>query len=214
HVVYGVRRRRAGEPAVLLACSRAFYRLLAWISDTPLPADSGDFRLLDRRVVEVLRSLREQDRYVRGLVAWAGFRQEPLYYDRDARFAGRPKYTWRARAKLALDAATSFSSRPLTLLACMGAACSAGATAAAAWRLRDAATGERLTVAEAVLLGALFLGGTQLVAVGMLGQYISRILRESKRRPLYVVADAGAPDAAAEAPVALRRKSRSLTPVL
>jgi glycosyltransferase involved in cell wall biosynthesis len=214
HVVYGVRRRRAGESVALLACSRAFYRMLAWMSDTPLPADSGDFRLLDRRVVEVLRGLREHDRYVRGLVAWAGFRQEPLVYDRDARFAGCPKYTWRARAKLALDAATSFSSRPLTLLACVGAACAVGAVVAAVWRLRGAAAGAPLTVAEAVLLGALFVGGAQLVAMGMLGQWTSRILRESKRRPLYVVADAGVPAAAVEAPVALRRKNRSLTPVL
>ena len=123
-------RRRAGSAFGVL--SRLLPPVGLDFSDTPLPADSGDFRLLDRRVVEVLLRFCEQDRYVRGLVAWAGFRQEPLYYDRDARFAGCPKYTWGARAKLALDAATSFSSRPLTLLASVGAACRAAATAVAA----------------------------------------------------------------------------------
>ncbi len=119
-VVYGQRIERPGEPRLRLAAIRLFYRFLRWCSDTPMPMDSGDFRLLDRQVVDALRKMPEHDRYLRGMISWAGFRQMPLPYRRSERFAGVSKYPLRKLVRLAADAILSFSMAPLRLATCSG----------------------------------------------------------------------------------------------
>ena len=190
-VVYGQRRIRDGEPRLRLFVTKVFYRLLNRLSDTPMPVDTGDFRLLDRQVVEVLRSdLRESNRYLRGLVAWAGFRQCAVEFDRAPRYAGAATYTPRRLVGLALDGITSFSVKPLRLAFRMGLVVVVAALVYAGWIVV-----QRLLWPEtapegwaSVMVAVLFLGGVQLLSVGLLGEYLGRTYRETKRRPLYVVA--------------------------
>lgn len=190
-VVYGVRAERPGESRFKLWTARAFYRLVNRLSDTDLPLDSGDFRLLDRAVVDVLGEIREENRYVRGLVSWVGFRQEGLSYERDPRYAGETHYTLRRMVRFATDAVTSFSERPLRLSVNVGLVVTLCTTLLAA-----AIVVGRLLAPEQSFPGyaslavlVLFLGGVQLLSIGLLGEYVGRIYRESKGRPLYVVAE-------------------------
>ena len=189
-VVLGVRRQRAGESAFKLATAKVFYRLLSRLSDVPLTADSGDFRLIDRQVVEALQKVREVDRYLRGIISWLGFQQARVPYDRDARFAGTTKYPLRKMVRLALDGISSFSDKPLRLASHLGLSVVAVAMAALVWVL----TGKLLfpqTVSQgwaSVMIVVLFLGGVQLLSIGVLGEYVGRIFRQTKDRPLYLVA--------------------------
>jgi len=190
-VVYGRRRSRAGESRFKLASARVFYRLLQRLSDVDLPLDAGDFRLMDRRVVDVLVNMPEQNRYIRGMVAWAGFRQCAVDYDRQPRHAGETNYTIRRMFRLAGDATVSFSDWPLTLATKLGFLVSVlsvvfllGIVVAKIVNPTYALPG--YTSLMAVVL---FLGGVQMITIGILGQYVARIYRESKRRPLYVVAE-------------------------
>lgn len=190
-VVYGQRVARAGESAFKLATARLFYRLLNSMSEVDLPLDAGDFRLMDRRVVDALVQMREEGRYVRGMVAWIGFKQFALPYSRDARYAGDTKYTLRKMLRLALAGLTSFSSRPLMLATSFGLVITA-----AAFLYLVFIIGQKLLRPETLVQGwasltviVLFLGGVQLLSIGVLGDYIARIFHESKRRPLYVVAE-------------------------
>lgn len=190
-VVYGVRSSRAGESRFKLWTARTFYRLVNWLSDTDLPPDSGDFRLLDQRVVTELRQIREENRYIRGLVSWVGFAQTSVDYARDPRFAGDSKFTLGRMLSFALDAVTSFSERPLRFAAQVGFVITALTLVLGLWIVAG-----RLLSPEGSFPGfaslaviVLFLGGVQLLSIGLLGEYIGRIFRESKRRPLYVVAE-------------------------
>jgi dolichol-phosphate mannosyltransferase len=189
-VVYGVRQERRGEGLAKAWTAKVFYRLLAQMSDTPLPRDTGDFRLMDRAVVAVLREIREDSRYLRGLVAWIGFEQTPLPYARDPRYAGETKYPLHRMIRFAADGITSFSDRPLRLSMQFGLFVTFVALLMAAWIVIG-----KLVYPETIVQGwasmivaVLFLGGTQLVSIGILGEYIARIFRETKDRPLYVVA--------------------------
>jgi dolichol-phosphate mannosyltransferase len=190
-VAYGVRTEREGETRFKLATAKAFYRLLNRMSDTRIPLDTGDFRLMDRRVVDVLRAMPERDRFVRGMVAWAGFRQIAVPYCRAARFAGESKYPFFKMVRFALDGLTSFSRAPLRLATWMGFAVSAVALVAIVYALamrlftRDWVTGW-----TALFIAVLFIGGAQLLSLGIIGEYIGRIYGEAKRRPLYLVEDA------------------------
>ena len=190
-VVYGVRSRRVGEGRMKLVTAKWFYRLLNRVSDTPLPLDAGDFRLIDRAVVATLRELREENRYIRGLVSWTGFDQVGLPYDRDARYAGETNYPLRRMLRLAIDAVTSFSERPLRLAFGLGSIITVIGAALALWLI----VGKLIDPDEAVpgytslMVVILFFGGVQLLCLGLLGEYVGRIYRESKDRPLYVVAD-------------------------
>jgi dolichol-phosphate mannosyltransferase len=190
-VVYGVRSSRSGESRFKLWTASIFYRLVNRLSDVDLPADSGDFRLLDRCVVEELRKIREENRYLRGLVAWVGFAQTSVPYARDPRFAGTTKFTVGRMLRFALDAVTSFSERPLRFAAQIGALVTSLTLALSVWivvgRLLSPDTAFPGFASLAVII--LFLGGVQLLSIGLLGEYIGRIYRESKRRPLYVVAE-------------------------
>jgi len=187
-VVYGVRRTREGESAFKIASARQFYRLLNHLSDIPIPLDTGDFRLMDRKVVDVLKSMPERHRFVRGMVAWAGFRQTALFYDRKKRSAGASKYPLRKMIRFATDGVLSFSSKPLQISINLGLIAASvallGIVYAIMMRVLTSTWVEGWT---ALMIAILFMGGVQLVSLGIIGEYVGRIHEEAKRRPLYVV---------------------------
>jgi dolichol-phosphate mannosyltransferase len=185
-VVYGQRRKRAGETVFKRATAALFYRLVQRLSSVPIPCDTGDFRLISRRALDVLLSMPERHRFIRGMVSWIGFRQEPLLYDRDPRFAGETKYTLRKMLRFALDAVTGFSIKPLSIASFVGAfSCLAafllGAAAVGAWLMGR--TAGWLGLSALVTL----LAGVQLMAIGILGEYVGRLHEESKGRPLFII---------------------------
>ena len=186
-VVYGVRRKRKGENWFKRATAASFYRLIRSITGVEIPVDAGDFRLMSRAVVLTLRALREQHRFVRGMVAWVGFKQSAVYYDRDARFAGVTKYPFRKMLGFAFDGITSFSVLPLRIATWLGVFAAFCAVCVGAWAVWDKILGHTVpgwtTIMFAVALGS----SAQLLMTGILGEYVGRIYEEIKRRPLYVV---------------------------
>ena len=188
-VVYAARRRRVGESKFKLATARMFYRLLSHIADIEVQYESGDFRLLDRRAVDALLSMRERNRYLRGMTVWVGFTQIAVPYDRDARYAGETKYTLRRMIRFSLDAIASFSHAPLQLATLVGFlfAVTAFICIPIAVGLRIA--GDFIPGFATAIIVVLLLGGIQLMAIGVIGEYVGRIYDEVKRRPLYVVAE-------------------------
>jgi len=189
-VAYGVRRKRHSETLFKRATAAAFYRLIRSMTGVDIPVDAGDFRLMSRPVVLTLRALREQHRFVRGMVAWVGFRQTAVYYDREARFAGETKYPLRRMLQFALDGLTSFSVVPLRLAMWLGLVAGVIASLGGVLSLLI-----KLFVPTIVLPGwtgimvAVAFGfSAQLLMTGILGEYVGRIYEEIKRRPLYVVA--------------------------
>lgn len=187
-VVYGMRTDRPGESAFKLATARGFYRLLNKLSDVAIPLDTGDFRLMSRNVVDTLRAMPERDRFVRGMVSWVGFKQTALPYRRAQRFAGESKYPLRKMLRFATDGILSFSTKPLQMSVAMGLVCALmamlGIFYALFLRLFTDIWVEGWT---ALMIAVLFIGGVQLISVGILGEYVGRIYNEIKNRPLYVV---------------------------
>jgi polyisoprenyl-phosphate glycosyltransferase len=190
-VVYGRRTFRAGESGLKLATAKAFYRLINKLSDIKLPLDTGDFRLMDKQVVDVLKSIREENRYLRGLVTWVGFDQIAVPYERDCRYAGATKYTLRKMLRLAGNGITAFSERPLLVATYVGSLITLVTFAIGCWIIVGKLLEPRNTVPgyTSVMAAVLFIGGLQLLSIGILGGYVGRTYRESKRRPLYVVAE-------------------------
>ncbi len=190
-VVYAQRRQRTGESRFKLLTAAAFYRLMRRLTAVDIPADTGDFRLLDRRVVDALVGMRERHRFLRGLSAWVGFRQEAVPYDRQKRFAGTTKYPLARMVRFALDAITGFSYVPLQLATTLGFLLAglslAGIVVAAALRL----TGMAIQGQTTTLIVVLLLGGIQLIFLGVLGEYLGRIYDEVRARPLYITRDDG-----------------------
>ena len=187
-IVYGQREQREGEPFLRLLCIKAFYRVINWLSSTPIPMDTGDFRLIDRKVLDALLAMPERDRFVRGMVAWTGFRQEYVRYPRAARFAGVTKYPVRRLVQLGLDGVISFSLIPLRLAIWMGVGVAALSCVGIAYAVVVRLTTSAWVQGWAMLMVALlFLGGVQLIFLGVIGEYLGRIYMESKRRPLYFV---------------------------
>ena len=187
-VAYGVRSARQGESASKRALSSAFYRLMNRLSEIPVPLDTGDFRLMDRVVVDALLSMPEQSRYVRGMVAWTGFRQEPVYFERAPRLAGRTKYSIGKMFRLATDGILSFSVIPLRLATYLGFAASALALAGIVYALvLRLLTDVWVTGWTLLFIAMLFFGGVQLLVLGVIGEYLGRAYGELKRRPLYFV---------------------------
>ncbi len=191
-VVYAQRRKRDGETWFKRATAAVFYRLIRKMSTIDVPVDTGDFRLMSRRVVDDLMRIGEQSRFVRGLVTWVGYNQTAILYDRDRRYGGETKYPLSRMLKFAFDGITGFSSQPLRLASHLGlffAAASLALTLALiVYRL---AGGPNLIPGwTSLAVAVLFLGGLQLVAIGILGEYVGRIYEESKRRPLYLIKDA------------------------
>ena len=188
-VVYGQRNKREGETWFKLVTARLFYRLLDGLSDLPIPRNTGDFRLINRRVLMALKSMPETARYIRGMVAWVGFRQEPLPYDRKGRFAGKTHYTLEKMLRLALDALTGFSNRPLRLAFYFGLLMLFGSMAFAVYVVW--AYIEHDTVRGWASLALLFTASqaVQWFILGLIGEYLSRVFEESKQRPKYIIAD-------------------------
>ena len=190
-VVYGVRTEREGETWFKLVTAKMFYRIIHRITSVNIPLDTGDFRLMDRRVVDALGQMRERNRFLWGMVPWVGFKQTGVYFKRDPRFAGDAKFSsFRRMFRFAMNAITSFSYVPLQLATYLGFAI-AGLTALAIvivifLRLFSvhALTGQATT-----LVAVLFLGGVQLISLGIIGEYLGRIYDEVKGRPLYLVQD-------------------------
>ena len=188
-VVFAVRTEREGESWFKLFTASIFYRLIYRITDVDIPLDAGDFRLLDRKVVNVLNQMRERHRFPRGMSAWVGFRQVGVPYRRAARLAGETKYPFRKMFRLALNAITGFSYFPLQVATYMGFI-SAGISILAIpiviglrlWGTQTPLVGQATT-----LIAVLFLGGVQLISLGILGEYIGRLYDEAKGRPLYIV---------------------------
>ena len=187
-VVYGVRIEREGESKFKLWTAKVFYRLINRLSETKMPLDAGDFRLIDRKVVEVMNAMPERARFLRGMVSWAGFRQIALPYDRAARQAGESKYPLRKMIHFASDGIISFSLVPLKLAIWTGFLAIWIAVAGIIVAIVDRLMDKNLIRGWASLFVAvLFMGGVQLISLGILGEYLGRIYTEVKRRPLYVV---------------------------
>jgi len=190
-VIYAQRRSRAGETFFKLLTAKLFYRLIDRLASIDIPRDTGDFRLIDRKVVLVMRQLREHHRFMRGLSVWVGFRQAGVLYDRHERFAGRTQYPLRKMIKFASDAITGFSYVPLQLATTAGFWISGlalvGIIVVAVLRL----AGSDFFYGQATaIVATLFLGGVQLIFLGIIGEYLGRIYDEVKRRPLYVTREA------------------------
>jgi glycosyltransferase involved in cell wall biosynthesis len=190
-VVYAVRRKREGESWFKLFTASAFYRVIYRITDVKIPLDTGDFRLMDRKVVNVMGKMRERHRFLRGMAAWVGYRQVGVEYDRKERFAGSTKYPLSKMLKLALNAITSFSYFPLQMATYLGFVCAAlSIVAIPVVIVLRLSHGAALLGQATTLIMVLFLGGVQLITLGILGEYIGRIYDEVKGRPLYIVSEA------------------------
>jgi glycosyltransferase involved in cell wall biosynthesis len=187
-VVYGTRSARAGESRLKKFTSAAFYRVMERLSATPVPRDTGDFRLLSRRALDAMKRLRERQRFMKGLFAWVGYRQKAVVYERDPRFAGSSKFNYWRLWNFALEGITSFSGAPLKIATYVGVF-----TALLAFVFGLFVLGKALIYGDAVrgyptlLLVVLFLGGVQLMALGMIGEYLGRLYMEAKQRPLYLI---------------------------
>ncbi|HEY9144970.1 MAG TPA: glycosyltransferase family 2 protein [Arenimonas sp.] len=193
-VVYGTRTRREGESWFKRFTAAAFYRVISWLSPTPIPADTGDFRLMSRPVLDALRQLRERQRFMKGLFTWVGFRQVSLPYERAPRLAGGSKFNYWRLWNLALEGITSFSTVPLRLATYVGVFTALGAFAWGLWIVaRTLLWDDPVQGWPSLMTVMLFLGGVQLVALGIIGEYLGRLYLEVKQRPLYLVAEARLP---------------------
>jgi len=194
-VVYAVRERREGESRFKLATATVFYKGINRLSSTAIPEQAGDFRLLSRRALDGLLAMPERSRFLRGMSTWIGFRQIGVPYARDARYAGETKYPFRKMARLATDAVTSFSTAPIRAVTTLGLVSVAFCLAALIWTLYLRLFTDRTIQGwTSVLVVVLFLGGVQLLSIGIIGQYVGRIFDEVKGRPLYLVEETVEPE--------------------
>ncbi len=190
-VVYAVRERREGDGWLKRHLAAGFYRLLRRLSNVDIPVDVGDFRLVDRRALDAFRSMRERNRYVRGMFSWIGFRQIGVPYSREQRYAGEPKYSFRKSLRLAVDGIVSFSDLPLRTALVVGFLFSVASFVVGIGAIVAKIAGAFVVPGWASLLVVVsFLGGIQLTVIGMTGLYIGRIYEEVKARPLYVIREA------------------------
>ena len=190
-VVFAVRTEREGESWFKLWTASLFYRMIYRITDVKIPLDAGDFRLMDRKVVNVLKQMRERHRFPRGMSAWVGFKQVGVDYKRAARVAGETKYPFRKMFRLAINAVTSFSYFPLQVATFFGFASAGIAILAILPVIYLRITGSQAFLGQATtLIAVLFLGGVQLISLGILGEYIGRLYDEAKGRPLYIIREA------------------------
>lgn len=187
-VVYGVRDNRETDSLPKRITADFYYRAHNWLSDDKIPEHAGDFRLLDRRVVDVIRQMPERNRFMKGLFAWAGFRQAAVSYHREERKVGETKFNYWKLWTLAIDGITSASTVPLRIWSYLGALVAIGALAFAVFIIvRTLITGIEVPGYASLMVAILFLGGLQLLSLGVLGEYVGRILTETKGRPLYVI---------------------------
>ncbi len=190
-VVYAVRKHRQGETFFKKLTASLFYRLINRITDVNLPLDAGDFRLLDRKVVDTLNRMREKHRFPRGMTVWVGFRQVGVPYERAVRFAGETKYPFSKMFRLAINAITSFSYFPLQLATYFGFICAGVSALAILIVIALRLAGNQAFFGQAsTLIAVLFLGGVQLISLGIIGEYLGRLYDEARGRPLYIVREA------------------------
>ena len=191
HVVYAQRTKRKKESWFKRLTAYVFYRLLRQLADVDIPADTGDFCLMDRQVVDLLNSMPERNRYIRGLRAWIGFQQTAVKFERDPRFAGEVKYTFKKSLALAINSLVSFSKIPLRISTYLGLFSALIALLMALlvlyWRLQQ--PDSPVTGLATILIAVFFLGSVQLISIGILGEYIGRIYEEVKGRPAYTIAE-------------------------
>lgn len=186
--VHGTRVARAGEGFLKRATAHAFYRVMGRLSKTPVPADTGDFRLLSPRSLAALRQLRERHRFMKGLFGWVGYRSVAVPYEREPRLAGGSKFNFWKLWNFALEGITSFSSAPLRLATYLGLVTALFAFAYGLWVIAKALLwGDPVAGWPTMMAVILFLGGVQLIALGLIGEYLGRLYEESKQRPLYLV---------------------------
>jgi polyisoprenyl-phosphate glycosyltransferase len=188
-VVYAVRRARAGETAFKRGTAKIFYRLLSRLAEIDIPLDTGDFRLMSRRALDALLSLPEQARFIRGMVAWIGFRQVPIAYDRAERHAGQTSYPLSRMMRLALDAVTGFSTAPLRFASHIGLWLVAASVLLIAYIASGYFLGYAIQGWTSLMLVVVVLGAVQMFVLGMIGEYLGRLYMEAKRRPLYIVSE-------------------------
>jgi polyisoprenyl-phosphate glycosyltransferase len=186
-VVYGQRRIRRGENWFKLTSASAFYRLLPWLASVDIPRDTGDFRLMSRRIADILMSMPERDRFLRGLVSWVGGRQIPVLYERDERYAGTSKYPLAKMVRLALDAITSFSTRPLRLASWTGVVTAMLAMVLLVYTLIQWMLGNVISGWSSIMVALTIFSAIQLLTLGILGEYVGRLVQESKGRPLFMI---------------------------
>ena len=190
-VVYAVREEREGESWFKKTTASFFYRLIHAITNVDIPLDTGDFRLMDKKVVSVIQQMREKHRFLRGMSAWVGFKQVGVTYKRKPRYSGETKYPLKKMIQFAMNAITSFSYFPLQVATIIGfAAAGLSVLAIPVVAILRLITGTALLGQATTLIIVLFLGGVQLISLGIIGEYIGRIYDEAKDRPLYVVAEA------------------------
>jgi len=187
-VVYGTRASRSGETGLKKATATAFYRVMERLSPTPIPRDTGDFRLLSRRALDALRQVRERQRFMKGLFTWVGYRQKAVFYHRDPRHAGQTKWNYWKLWNFAIDGITSFSGAPLKVATYVGLLAAMIAFVFGIWVFGKALLfGDPVRGYPSLMVAVLFLGGVQLMALGVIGEYLGRLYVEAKQRPLYLV---------------------------
>jgi len=188
-VVYAVRRVRAGETRFKRGTAKLFYRLLSRLAEIEIPLDTGDFRLMSRRALDALLALPEQSRFIRGMVAWVGFRQVPIVYDRAERHAGESKYPLGRMMRFALDAVTGFSTAPLRMASHVGMWLVVASILLLIYIAIGFLTGTAIQGWTSLMLVVVVLGAVQMFVLGMIGEYLGRLYVEAKKRPLYIVSD-------------------------
>ncbi|GHU93847.1 glycosyl transferase [Bacteroidia bacterium] len=189
NVVYGARKKREGEPRWRLFAIRTFYRILGWLSDIKLPYDAGDFRAIDRKVIDQFNDLPEKNKYVRGLITWVGGKQIPYYYDREPRFAGETKMPFHVLLKFGLTGIFYFSKKPLNVANSLGIFSIIVGLLYALWAFFSKILDKEYVIGgwTSTVMMLIFFGGVQLLTIGILGKYIGNIFDETKSRPQYIV---------------------------
>lgn len=189
-IVYGQRRTRDGVSSGLNACYKAFYKILGWLSGTEIPPDTGDFRLVSRRVVDCVNAMPEQERFLRGMFSWTGFKQVAFRYDRKARAAGAPAYTWKKLFALAADGIMSFSIKPLRLATALAGLLAGIGLLVTVWLVFGHAYFDTPPQGwTSLMVVLLFVSALQMLVLGVIGEYIGRIFIGQKQRPIYLVAE-------------------------
>jgi glycosyltransferase involved in cell wall biosynthesis len=189
-VVYAKRRSRAGEGFLKKFTAKTFYRILQGITSINIPVDTGDFRIMDHKIVEVLRMMPEQQKFLRGQISWIGFHQTYIEYDRDVRHGGETGYTYKKMVRFALDGITSFSNLPLKFATFAGFIVAGATFITILYALYSRfVTGDVVPGWTSLILAILFIGGVQLICIGIIGEYISRMGANIRNRPLYIISD-------------------------
>lgn len=186
-VVYGIRKERLGENLIKIITAKIFYKLVYLLSGKKIPENVGDFRLISKQVVQTLKTTREYQRFLRGIISWMGYKHTGLFYRRQQRYAGETKYSTYSMIKLALDALLSFSFFPLRIASILGTITAFGAVGMIFYALYVQSIGQTVKGWSSTIVIILFLGSVQLITIGIIGEYLGRIYEEVKRRPLYII---------------------------